>query len=68
MPYKTSRSVIAELQYADDCMLVAHSPDGLQEALEALSGVYRDLGLAVNRNKTDVMFQWTGERPLWILS
>ena len=63
-PRKTSEGIITELQYADDCMLVAHSPDELQEALESLSGVYRDLGLAVNTNKTEIMFQWSGERPL----
>ena len=63
-PTKTSEDLITELQYADDCMLVAHSPDELQEALECLSSVYRDLGLVVNTNKTEVMFQWSGERPL----
>ena len=39
-------------------MLVAYTLDDLQEAL------YRDLGLVVNTNKTEVMFQWGGERPL----
>ena len=45
-------------------MLVAHTPDELQEALECLNSAYRDLGLVVNTHKTEVMFQWSGERPL----
>ena len=45
-------------------MLVAHTPDELQEALEYLNSVCRDLGLVVNTHKTEVMFQWSGERRL----
>ena len=44
-------------------MVGAHSPEDLQCALTCLYGVYRDLGLVVNTNKTEVMFQWTAVRP-----
>ena len=60
---KTSRDHVVELQYADDSMLVAHSPEELQCALTCLYGVYQDLGLVINTSKTEVMFQWTGSRP-----
>ena len=60
---KTSRDQVVELQYADDSMLVTHSPEELQCALTCLYGVYQDLGLVVNTNETEVMFQWTGARP-----
>ena len=56
-PTKSSDELITELQYADDRILVAHTPDKLQEALEYLSSVYRDLRLVMNSNKTEVMFQ-----------
>ena len=63
-PTKTLDKLITELQFADDCILVAHIPDELQETLQYLSSVYRDLKLVVNTSKTEVMFQWSGERPL----
>ena len=51
-PAKTSDDCITDLQYADDCMIVAHTPGELQEALEFLSSVYRYLGLVVITTKT----------------
>ena len=45
-------------------MVVAHTPEELQEALECLNSVYRDLRVVVNPHKTEVMFKWSGERPL----
>ena len=42
-PTKTWDDLITEVQYADDCMLVAQTPGKLQETLECLSGVCRDL-------------------------
>ena len=63
-PTKISDELIIELQNTDDCMLVAHTSYELQEALECLNSVYRDLGLVVNTHKTEVMFQSVGERPL----
>ena len=43
---------IQELQYADDCALLAHSPAAMQHALDTLSALYHSLGLVINTNKT----------------
>ena len=44
-------------------MLFAHTPDELKEALECLNSVYRVLRVVVNTHKTEVMFEWSCERP-----
>lgn len=43
-----------ELQYADDCALLAHSPVELQHALDSMSTVYCSLGL-INTQETEVL-------------
>lgn len=60
---KTSYDEVFELQYADDCVLVSHSPENLQEALNAIHDIYNTLGLVINTNKTEVMYQWSGVAP-----
>ena len=60
---KVSTEEICELQYADDCVLVAHSPMAIQEALSCLFDVYSALGLVINCNKTEIVYQWTGASP-----
>ena len=62
-PTKVSGDSVAELQYADDCALVAHTPDHLQEGLTILAQVYEDLGLLINVNKTEILYQWSGGPP-----
>ncbi len=42
---KTTKQHILELQYADDCALLAHTPDSLQRALNVVSSIYSALGL-----------------------
>ena len=54
---KVRTSTLHELQYADDCVLLAHEPRQLQEALDLLSNIYRDMGLIVNTDKTEILCQ-----------
>ena len=52
------------LLYADDIVLIADSPEGLQCHLDALHAFAHDSGLSVNLGKTKVMvFNTT---PQWI--
>ena len=60
---KVSHGKVSELQYADDCVLVSHSPEDLQKALNIIHDVYSALGLVINTDKTEVMCQCTGEVP-----
>ena len=52
---KTKTRQICELQYADDCAILAHSPDFMQHALNTISSLYQSFGLQVNIQKTEVM-------------
>ena len=54
---KTTLSHILELQYADDCAIVAHSQHDLQRALDVFHSVYSSLGLQVNTQKTEIIAQ-----------
>ena len=53
-----SKEHVSELQYADDCALIAHTPEDLQHSLTALHEVYSLLGLAINPTKTEILYQW----------
>lgn len=53
---------VLELQYADDCMLLAHTPEDLQTILVAAVKTYSRLGLSVN-TKTEVICQWKLSSP-----
>ena len=55
---KVSPETIYELQYADDCALVAHTPENLQRSLDVLHQVYTSMGLVINANKTEILYQW----------
>ena len=57
---KVNRDFVTELQYADDCALVAHTPEDLQQSIIALCSIYSAMGLAVNTEKTEVLHQWFG--------
>ena len=61
---KTRISNIHELQYADDCALVAHSPAAMQHALNIMSSVYSSLGLVINTQKTEVIVQERSPSPV----
>ena len=52
---KIARSSFNELQYADDCALLSHSPDDLQVALSQMAHLYERMGLQINVKKTEVM-------------
>lgn len=60
---KTKIRQICELQYADDCAILAHSPDSMQYALNIISSLYQSFGLQVNTQKTEVMFHLTTPVP-----
>lgn len=52
---KSRVKFITELMYADDCALVSHSADQLQQILNGYSWAYQALGLRMNINKTKIM-------------
>ncbi|CAM4561369.1 unnamed protein product [Leuciscus chuanchicus] len=54
---KTTTTTIHELQYADDCALVAHSPTAMQHTLDVVCAVYQACGLQVNIKKTEIIAQ-----------
>ena len=54
---KTTLNNILELQYADDCALVAHTPEALQRSLNIVAGLYEALGLRMNTSKTEILVQ-----------
>ncbi|KAF0027118.1 hypothetical protein F2P81_019859 [Scophthalmus maximus] len=54
---KTTNQHISELQYADDCALLAHSPEPLQRALNVVASIYSTIGLQVNIKKTQIVVQ-----------
>ena len=53
---KVSKDSITKLQYADDCALVAHSPEDLQSSITAHSDIYKAMGLVINTDKTEALF------------
>ena len=52
---KLQRERIFDLQYADDCALVSHSPQDLKSILTAAVRAYSRMGLTVNTIKTVVV-------------
>ena len=52
---KISQTKLLELQYADDCAMVADSPEFLQIALSHTSKFYQKLGLKINIGKTELI-------------
>ena len=52
---KIQQTKLLELQYADDCALVADSPEVLQTVLTYVSKFYRKMGLNINIGKTEFM-------------
>lgn len=60
---KLHRDRVLELQYADDCALVSHTPQDLQSVLTAAVRAYSRMGLTVNTTKTEVVCQWSATIP-----
>lgn len=52
---KTRVRYITDMQYADDCALLAESAEQLQAILDCYSYVYKALGLQININKTKIL-------------
>ena len=48
---------IVDLQYADGCVVVAHSAQHLQNTLDALVDAYKLFGLSVNATKKKILHQ-----------
>ena len=46
---------VNELQYADDCALIAEDPESLQHPLNCLAEVYTAMVLVFNSDKTKVI-------------
>ena len=57
---KTHSTWFLELQCADDCALLSHTYDGLQDAISRVVELYTRFGLEINLRKTEVL-GWTGE-------
>ena len=55
---KVSHEHLSELQYADDCALIAHTAEDLQRSVTTLHEVYAELGLLINPTKTEILYQW----------
>ena len=60
---KTLTEHILELQFADDCALVAHTPQALQRSLNVIAGLYEAMGLKMNVNKTEILAQRQNPEP-----
>ena len=55
---KVAQINICELQYADDCAVIAQDPQTLQRMLDIFSSIYSALGLKINTAKTEVIAQY----------
>ena len=60
---KTQSAWFLELQYADDCALLAHSQEELQQMVTIAAELYAKFGLEINARKTEVL-SWTGENAV----
>ena len=54
---KTTTELICDLLFADDCALVAQSPEELQRSLDSFSDACKDFGLTISTKKTEVVYQ-----------
>ena len=49
---KVMKTAVIDLQYADDCAILAHSAEELQTCLDLITEAYQSLGLAIKIRKT----------------
>lgn len=54
---KVSSTQIIELQYADDCAIIAHDAVTLQAMIDTFSSTYSAMGLKINAQKTEILAQ-----------
>ena len=54
---KTIEELITELLFADDCALLVHTEDVLQNIVNHFSNAAKNFGLTISLNKTEVLYQ-----------
>lgn len=54
---KVSSVSVIELQYADDNVVLANTEEDLQNILNVFNEAYKSIGLEININKTQILFQ-----------
>jgi hypothetical protein len=54
---KTAQILVRELLFADDSALVSHTPEQMQQIVDAFSTASKKFGLKINIKKTEVLFQ-----------
>jgi hypothetical protein len=54
---RISQKYISELQYADDCVILSHSAEELQDMINTFAHVYTLMGLKINIEKTKYLHQ-----------
>ena len=51
------------MQYTDDCALLGHTPEDLQEMITVASKINQKLSLQINAAKTEILV-WSSNSPL----
>ena len=59
---KCTLTLVRELLFADDSALIAHSPEGMQQVMNAFSDASKKFGLKINIKKTEVLYQPNSSR------
>ena len=54
---KISTTTVVELQYADDNVVQANTEEDLQTTLNAFKQAYESIGLVLNTDKTNILYQ-----------
>jgi len=49
------KSAVIDIQYADDCVILAHTVKKRQTSLDLLTQVYQSLGLSINIRKKIIL-------------
>ena len=59
---KCTLTLVRELLFADDSALIAHSPERMQQVMNAFSDASKKFGLKINIKKTEVLYQPNSSR------
>ena len=60
---KTQHMLIRDLFYADDCAMVAHTLEDIQQITNAFARAAERFGLTISIKKTEVMYQPAPRQP-----
>lgn len=60
---KLKSEYVLELQYVNDCAVVAHTPKAPQATLTAVVQAYSRIRLFINITETEVVCQWSSRTP-----